>query len=960
MNACYSSSQVEELKKLTNISYIITNNNEISETLASNFAIEFYKEYKHERNIPRAFYNAFLEYRINYSDKKYQMQEIYPNNEYNELNASKQALPPFYQKIIDDKIRIIQTKQIPRDLMKKVENTIRAFDEDILLSNDTLKFRNELTNISNILSTLMVYSLEYVSNIDPILLRNQKRYVDELMKRLDEVKLLLTRKERVELMEKVNKEIIIQIFKKIYFNITIDSIQKITPLIPEEADYEIFGDMIGMMYAILKPLNLLREKINQSFVPYDKFYKDSVYRDYVMNICLDIIYHIDIDYNDFLEVIDNEILPGVDSINDYDAIEIGEYIGNIRSQLQVIQEKKSEVVPKKQSQVIQKQKEDAKRNIRLVECLENISRAEEKLVNLFRTIILKGLDYKIKNSPLKLATRLYEKIEAIDEEIKIERSYEEIDTLQEKLLENTSLEDPQILLPAITKLINKIGKEYEIYSTNKDYAHEDIYSCFKKMDKTLRDLIDFIDSDVVNNKYPYIFPEMSELRNYWKFRLNALQRKGARQYLIKMNYYFLKKLYGEVSKFKIDKDNENNPKLLNKIGIAQMYSGKYSEAIETFSKIDESTANTDALFNLGLAYQKLDFKDSNENIGQAIAMFEKVIELDEDHVDALASLGILYYKIGNYTCASKYIKKAIEISEHDDWRVLLAMGCILSDNEKDYKGAKRYFEMCEALNPSSILVNLNKSQNLILLESYDEGQKLLTSIRKEKIEVTGDKTTDDVIIEDRSTRIIMNILLICLRYLNKDGSNSENERLIKDLLRLLDLKDSKLVEWNFQNLEDVINDDKSITFEDKGFLTGILSIPGAKPKEDIDALKRKIQDYLVKNKLQSTNIEYIPDNNVEKLVKIETTLIDKSERDYSQWYHWKISLDLSELSNEESIEYVVYTFDPSFQNAREKVYAKDGGQNFPINVVGREESKFEIELKRKDGSIIKMVSRLSP
>ena len=288
------------------------------------------------------------------------------------------------------------------------------------------------------------------------------------------------------------------------------------------------------------------------------------------------------------------------------------------------------------------------------------------------------------------------------------------------------------------------------------------------------------------------------------------------------------------------------------------------------------------------------------------------------------------------------------------------MGCILSDNEKDYKGAKRYFEMCEALNPSSILVNLNKSQNLILLESYDEGQKLLTSIRKEKIEVTGDKTTDDVIIEDRSTRIIMNILLICLRYLNKDGSNSENERLIKDLLRLLDLKDSKLVEWNFQNLEDVINDDKSITFEDKGFLTGILSIPGAKPKEDIDALKRKIQDYLVKNKLQSTNIEYIPDNNVEKLVKIETTLIDKSERDYSQWYHWKISLDLSELSNEESIEYVVYTFDPSFQNAREKVYAKDGGQNFPINVVGREESKFEIELKRKDGSIIKMVSRLSP
>ena len=47
------------------------------------------------------------------------------------------------------------------------------------------------------------------------------------------------------------------------------------------------------------------------------------------------------------------------------------------------------------------------------------------------------------------------------------------------------------------------------------------------------------------------------------------------------------------------------------------------------------------------------------------------------------------------------------------------------------------------------------------------------------------------------------------------------------------------------------------------------------------------------------------------------------------------------------------------KNVQRKVYAKDSGQNFPINVVGWEESKFEIELKRKDGSIVKMVSRLS-
>ena len=57
-------------------------------------------------------------------------------------------------------------------------------------------------------------------------------------------------------------------------------------------------------------------------------------------------------------------------------------------------------------------------------------------------------------------------------------------------------------------------------------------------------------------------------------------------------------------------------------------------------------------------------------------------------------------------------------------------------------------------------------------------------------------------IEDRSTKIITIIMLICLRYLNKDKDNSDNETLIVDLLRLLELKDTKLVDWNFENLQE--------------------------------------------------------------------------------------------------------------------------------------------------------------
>ncbi|MGA8844110.1 MAG: hypothetical protein WB511_11050 [Nitrososphaeraceae archaeon] len=192
---------------------------------------------------------------------------------------------------------------------------------------------------------------------------------------------------------------------------------------------------------------------------------------------------------------------------------------------------------------------------------------------------------------------------------------------------------------------------------------------------------------------------------------------------------------------------------------------------------------------------------------------------------------------------------------------------------------------------------MNKSQNLILLGSYVEAEKLLKERILDKI----------VAIEDRSTKIITNILLICLRYLNKDGANPNNETLIKDLLRLFELKDSKLVEWNFQNLLKIIQDHKDMKDEDKIFLKTIVSIPSAKPKNDVEELKKKIQDFVINKKLYSDTAKYIPDNITEKIVKVKVEeRFEKSERDENDWYLWNISLELSrEFSGDESVEYVV-------------------------------------------------------
>jgi len=57
---------------------------------------------------------------------------------------------------------------------------------------------------------------------------------------------------------------------------------------------------------------------------------------------------------------------------------------------------------------------------------------------------------------------------------------------------------------------------------------------------------------------------------------------------------------------------------------------------------------------------------------------------------------------------------------------------------------------------------------------------------------------------------------------------------------------------------------------------------------------------------------------------------------------------------------VVYIFDPTFQDIREdkKLYPKNDNRKFSVNVIGWEESKFEIEVHRKYGSILKKVSNL--
>ena len=89
--------------------------------------------------------------------------------------------------------------------------------------------------------------------------------------------------------------------------------------------------------------------------------------------------------------------------------------------------------------------------------------------------------------------------------------------------------------------------------------------------------------------------------------------------------------------------------------------------------------------------------------------------------------------------------------------------------------------------------------------------------------------------------------------------------------------------------------------------------------------------------------------------------IGKSERNQIEWVVWDIPLDpSSEFIKDGKVRYVVWTFDSTIQDKQidKKLYPKNDNRKFSVNVIGWEESKFEIEIHRKDGSILKKVSKL--
>jgi len=518
----------------------------------------------------------------------------------------------------------------------------------------------------------------------------------------------------------------------------------------------------------------------------------------------------------------------------------------------------------------------------------------------------------------------------------LESSREEFNKELLELLKKIDIDqkDPLLINQLFVEITKKVNDICEVYYEYEEY--EKILSYYNAVyEKYLVALDSLEDSE---DQYGYYLPIIRESFEYWKTRIDWLKKEHTRKTINNGNLFLIEGKF-ESALYNFDhalKYDRNNQELLNKKGISLFFLEKYNEALKCFEDASRLSENRiHILYNIALTNEQL------KNISKAIEFYNKILEVDENHPYAMTSLGILYYEEENYKLAKEYIQKAYQIQKND-WRIPLALGCILSEGFAEYNSAKKYFETAIILNPNSSLIKLNLANVLLLLGEYNKSLEILknVSIGMENV-------------EDRSRAIILRILQICANYLLKKEISND---LIEELVKYCNLKDLNLVSWNFKNLKNYV---LKINMESKTkeILCSILSIPELDENSKKTYLDRILADSesILLQKDNETNVNqvketlFVDPEQIEISQDIEPNIIEKSS------YNWRLYVKASEhiLSLIESVEYIL---DPNYSKNIQRAFST--GNGFAIEGTGRFDSNVEIKIMMKDSSIVKKYTKL--
>ena len=144
------------------------------------------------------------------------------------------------------------------------------------------------------------------------------------------------------------------------------------------------------------------------------------------------------------------------------------------------------------------------------------------------------------------------------------------------------------------------------------------------------------------------------------------------------------------------------------------------KAIEQYSKIVEAEPkDIDTWLMLGRLYKIA------QNSVEAEKAYQKVLDIDPDHEDALTGLAVVYADLGDSQRSSDLLKKLT--AKNPSPRTLMALASQY-EQMKDYASAAETLRKAMELQPDNAEIKRALAQNLLFADRYDDALKMYAEI----------------------------------------------------------------------------------------------------------------------------------------------------------------------------------------------------------------------------------------
>lgn len=176
-------------------------------------------------------------------------------------------------------------------------------------------------------------------------------------------------------------------------------------------------------------------------------------------------------------------------------------------------------------------------------------------------------------------------------------------------------------------------------------------------------------------------------------------------------------------------DGEDERLIKRAQGIAYLGQGEYTKAIEAFEECLSLSSGIVSGIDYDVNYYLASAYCKNNNVDEAIKIYDAVLNMKPEEVDALYLRGILYARKGDLDSAIDNFNKAINLRP-EDYDMLIQIYSILENN--GYKEIGLSYLQAAMENGTKKMSNYEKGQISFYLEDYESARTYFEKAKDER------------------------------------------------------------------------------------------------------------------------------------------------------------------------------------------------------------------------------------